>query len=80
MFESDSEFMKGFETGIYMRTSGGQKEEYGCSMPEGYQDNKFSAGIESMKAAFNAQKHLLKDADPHIKDAVGLIEEFLGSL
>ena len=23
MFESDSEFMKGFETGIYMRTRGG---------------------------------------------------------
>ena len=30
-FESDSDFMKGFETGIFLRTKGGSLEEYGCS-------------------------------------------------
>ena len=30
-FESDSEFMKGFETGIFLRTKGGTVEEYGCN-------------------------------------------------
>ena len=80
MFESDSEFMKGFETGIYMRTRGGQKEEYGCAMPEGHEDNKLAAGIEQMRQALNAQKVMLQDVDHHIRDAVGLIEEFLGSL
>lgn len=30
-FNSDSEFMKGFETGIFMRTKGGKVEEYGCA-------------------------------------------------
>ena len=33
MWDKDSEFMKGFETGIYLRTSGGKIEEYGCEMP-----------------------------------------------
>ena len=80
MFDSDSEFIKGFETGIYMRTIGGQSEEYGCAMPEGHEDNKISAGIESMKQAIQAQKHLISKADHHIKDMIGLIEEFLGSL
>ena len=29
-YDSDSEFMRGFETGIFLRTKGGKIEEYGC--------------------------------------------------
>ena len=33
-----------------------------------------------MKQAIQAQKHLISKAEHHIKDMIGLIEEFLGSL
>ena len=46
-FESDSEFMKGFETGIYLRTKGGSIEDYGCSVPKDA-DNKFSVAIDEI--------------------------------
>ena len=50
MFESDSEFMKGFETGIFIRTKGGKPEDYGCSfIEEG--DDAISAGIEAIRNA-----------------------------
>ena len=34
MFEKDSQFLQGFETGIFLRTKGGKVEEYGCSLPK----------------------------------------------
>ena len=46
-FESDSEFMKGFETGIYLRTKGGTVEEYGCAVPKDA-ENKFSVAIDEI--------------------------------
>ena len=30
LFDSDSDFMRGFETGLFLRTKGGTVEEYGC--------------------------------------------------
>ena len=33
-FDSDSEFMKGFETGILLRSKNGSVEEFGCKAPE----------------------------------------------
>ena len=34
IFDNDSEFMKGFETGILMRSKGGDVAEYGCVLPD----------------------------------------------
>ena len=33
LFESNSEFMSGFETGLFLRTKGGTVEEYNCVVP-----------------------------------------------
>ena len=48
--------MKGFETGIYLRTSGGKLEEYGCAMPKTPTDNKFGVAIEEIRAAIGIAK------------------------
>ena len=59
-FESDSEFMKGFETGIFIRTKGGTPEDYGCSfIEEG--DDAISAGIEAIRNAIIGAKAMLPD-------------------
>ena len=34
IFDNDSEFMRGFETGLFLRTKGGTVEEYGCSVSD----------------------------------------------
>ena len=34
IFDNDSEFMRGFETGLFLRTKGGSIEEYGCEVRE----------------------------------------------
>ena len=34
IFESSSDFMKGFETGILLRTKNGKIEDFGCVIPE----------------------------------------------
>ena len=33
IFDNDSDFMRGFETGLFLRTKGGTIEEYGCAAP-----------------------------------------------
>ena len=71
--------MKGFETGIYLRTKGGTIEEYGCSIPEDA-NNKFSVAIEEVQQAIwmAKQSGQLPD-DPMLHDALSLINEFLNS-
>ena len=49
MFENDSQFMKGFETGIYLRTSGSDVQEYGCKMPEKSKNNSYARMIGRIK-------------------------------
>lgn len=34
IFDDDHDFMKGFETGVMMRTSDSSVEEFGCKMPQ----------------------------------------------
>ena len=34
IFDNDSEFMRGFETGLFLRTKGGKVEEYGCEVKD----------------------------------------------
>ena len=40
IFENDSDFMRGFETGLFLRSKGGKIEEFGCE----YDESKASAG------------------------------------
>ena len=34
IFDSSSDFMKGFETGILLRTKNGKIEDFGCEIPK----------------------------------------------
>ena len=77
-FDSDSEFMKGFETGILLRTKGGKVEEYGCSAPDDA-DSQVSAAIEMIRSAISSAKDGLPD-EPMLHEALALIVEFLGSV
>jgi hypothetical protein len=36
MFDDDSDFIKGFETGIVMRTKQDKLEDYGCVIPQDF--------------------------------------------
>ena len=52
--------MKGFETGIFIRTKGGTPADYGCSfIEEG--DDAISAGIEAIRNAIIGAKAMLPD-------------------
>ena len=33
LFHKDSDFMRGFETGLFLRSKNGKVEEYGCEVP-----------------------------------------------
>ena len=69
--------MKGFETGIFLRTKGGNAEEYGCKVPD--DESEFSAGIEMIRAAIDNAKSSLPP-EPQLQDALNMIYEFLGSV
>ena len=49
IFDNDSEFMRGFETGLFLRTKGGSVEEYGCTVK--------AERNSSTKAAFDMIKN-----------------------
>ena len=67
-FESDSEFMKGFETGIFIRTKGTSPADYGCSVDQD-SDDQISAAIVVIRTAIANAKSSLPD-DPMVQDAV----------
>ena len=33
IFESDSDFMRGFETGVLLRSKSGSPDDFGCHLP-----------------------------------------------
>ena len=54
IFDNDSDFMRGFETGLFLRTKGGNIEEYGCAAPS-VTNNKSNQGIfDTIKTSINA--------------------------
>ena len=78
LFESDSDFMRGFETGLFLRTKGGQVEDYNCRVPD-------DANPDA-KRAFDLVKNAIKTGmgalppDPVIQDALKMLHEFLEGL
>ena len=49
IFDNDSEFMRGFETGLFLRTKGGSVDDYGCTVK--------AERNSSTKAAFDMMKN-----------------------
>ena len=70
--------MKGFETGIFIRTKGTSPADYGCTIDDDSED-QISAAIVVIRTAIANAKSSLPD-DPMVQDAVEMIYEFLGSI
>lgn len=78
IFDNDSEFMKGFETGILMRSKGGDVAEYGCVLPE-EATAQFAPVIDTINGALGTVEALLPN-DPMLIEAFQMITVFNGSL
>ena len=75
IFDNDSDFMRGFETGLFLRTKGGTIEEYGCVMPVGT-NNAAVKAFETIKTNILGATQFLK-LDPVLKEAFEVIVDFL---
>ena len=60
IFDDDSEFMKGFETGIIMRTSESKVEDYGCSVPKSV-NRDLQNVVKMMTGALDTVKMFIPD-------------------
>ena len=67
--------MRGFETGLFLRSKGGSIEEYGCVMPSN-SNNKATQAFEMIKTNILAATQFLK-LDPILDEAFTVIVEFL---
>ena len=70
--------MRGFETGLFLRTKGGTVEEYGCTPPT---DTNKKAGnaFEMVKSNIELAMNTLK-LDPVIEEAFTVVFAFIDGL
>ena len=78
IFDNDSEFMRGFETGLFLRTKGGTVEEYGCSEPKAKNKGAEQA-FNTIKGAIDMAKGTLS-LDPIIDQSLNMVVDFLEGL
>ena len=78
IFENDSDFMRGFETGLFLRTKGGTVEDYGCRVGE-EGNKKAKMAFDMIKSNIELAKNNLK-LDPIIDEALTLVTTFLDGL
>ena len=78
MFDSDSDFMRGFETGLFLRTKGGSVDEYNCKIPNDSNPEAKKA-FDLIKNSINTGMRALPP-DPIIKDAIKMLVDFLDGL
>ena len=76
LFDNDSDFMRGFETGLFLRTKGGSVAEYGCKDPTARVGDKGSGVFDTIKTAVNAASQHVK-MDPIIRETIDVITDFL---
>ena len=72
IFESESDFMKGFETGILLRTKQGNIADFGCKLPDSLEPNSVKA-FDTFKQIFAALK-LMGNQFGQNTTATGIIE------
>ena len=83
MFDSGSDFMKGFETGVLMRSKDGELEDFGCSIPDHVIGNEAEKIFETVRSAFGAAKamHVNRmDEDDTLGASLDMLEEFMVGL
>ena len=81
IFEKDSEFMRGFETGVLMRSKKAKIEDYGCTIPDLKMGDDINKVFKTIDAAFKTAKIITDLAsEPSVSHVVELIEGFLSHL
>lgn len=80
LLNSESDFMKGFELGLFLRTKGDSIEDYGCSEQDISSPitNKFSLAISTMKNAILTGAAMLPP-DPILTELLDFISDILDS-
>ena len=79
MFNDGSDFMKGFETGIMMRAKDGKLEDYGCVIPDDF-DNDNKEIFDMITGALNTVKAFLPKDNSELKNGFAMINEFVSGL
>ena len=79
MFMDGSDFMKGFETGIMMRSKNGKLEDYGCVIPDDF-DNEFKDVFDTITAALDTVKAFLPKDNLEIRNGFEMVREFVSGL
>ena len=70
--------MRGFETGLFLRTKGGSVEEYGCSVPKEADEGSryvFTMVTDNIKMAMSSLK-----LDKIVEDALNTVLSFIEGL
>ena len=78
IFDDDHEFMKGFETGIIMRTKESNIEEFGCTVPKN-QKSDLQSKLGLITSAMETIKPFLPD-DVDLENAYTMLIEFINGV
>ena len=78
IFHRESDFMRGFETGLFLRSKQGSVEDYGCVVPTEGRNKMAKSAFDQIKMSINMAKSKLK-VDPIVDNAMTLIVDFLDS-
>ena len=78
MFDKDSEFMKGFETGILVRSKGGQMEEFGCASMDTRTEETIKTVLETISKGIESVSAISQNIQAQvIQNALKMLTEFL---
>ena len=78
IFNDDHDFMKGFETGIMMRSKQTKVEDFGCSIPDEKHEFKFI--FDPIQSALATVERLIPSDNAAIVNSFKMINEFVGAL
>ena len=78
IFDDDSDFIRGFETGIMMRNQDSKVEDFGCVVPD-EKKNKYTPILQSIQLATKAIKPFLAN-DVALENAYMMLQEFLSGI
>ena len=75
MFDTDHEFMKGFETGVMMRSSQKTFDDFGCTVPDDMRSN-ISSMLDNVVLAIDGVKVFLPD-DLELENGFDMVRTYV---
>ena len=78
IFDDGSDFMRGFETGVMMRSKKSSLEEFGCTVPKELRTN-FATLLENVSLVMDGVKMFLPD-DLDIETGFNMVHTYIEGL